>query len=255
MDTTEVQSEVVGLPTTAFSTNKYAVRPLEVVEHMKVTLFACFVLLTLALVPLSLSAQVAEINPYGGFYWPSNNTGVGSFANNQLLGIRGGGYITPNFELGANWAWSNRFQPSNSNLDSAFAGALGFPQGPVRSNLFEVEFTYNFGKQTLFGAAVRPYLVAGGGALRTSVKDTDAFVLNTRAVDTPNGVLFVPNDVLNDGDVFFSFSYGGGVKATRLWGPLGFFGDFRGRTIPNFFGHGTNWPELTAGLNFSWGER
>jgi hypothetical protein len=33
------------------------------------------------------------------------------------------------------------------------------------------------------------------------------------------------------------------------------FADFRGRTIPNFFGHGTNWPELSAGLNFSWGER
>ena len=32
-------------------------------------------------------------------------------------------------------------------------------------------------------------------------------------------------------------------------------GDFRGRSIPNFFGHGTNWPELSAGLTFSWGER
>jgi len=36
---------------------------------------------------------------------------------------------------------------------------------------------------------------------------------------------------------------------------MGFFGDFRGRTIPNFFGHGTNWPELSGGLTFSWGER
>jgi len=34
------------------------------------------------------------------------------------------------------------------------------------------------------------------------------------------------------------------------------FGEFRGRTIPNFFnGHRTNWPELSAGLKFSWGER
>src|SRR5215831_14981241 len=45
----------------------------------------------------------------------------------------------------------------------------------------------------------------------------------------------------------FTFSYGGGLKAMRLWGPMGFFGDFRGRTMPNFFGHATTWPELSAG--------
>jgi len=62
-------------------------------------------------------------------------------------------------------------------------------------------------------------------------------------------------DVLLSGDTFFTFSYGGGVKAMRIYGPLGFFGDFRGRTIPNFFGHITYWPELSAGLNLSWGVR
>ena len=38
-------------------------------------------------------------------------------------------------------------------------------------------------------------------------------------------------------------------------GPLGFFGDLRGRTVPNFFGHSTVWPEFSAGLSLSWGER
>jgi len=36
---------------------------------------------------------------------------------------------------------------------------------------------------------------------------------------------------------------------------MGVFGDFRGRTVPNFFGHGNTWPEINAGLNFSWGEK
>src|SRR5262249_51019043 len=133
--------------------------------------------------------------------------------------------------------------------------------------------------------------VAGGGGLTTSIKHVDAFVLNTRSffvpgatpanlqnckqnnnlqndlpglnttrgvafVGTPNGTnVFVPNDVLNGGDTFFTFSYGGGLKAARLWGPMGVFGDFRGRTVPNFFGHSNTWPELSAGLNFSWGEK
>jgi hypothetical protein len=120
--------------------------------------------------------------------------------------------------------------------------------------LFEAEFTYNFGRRSIAGAAVRPYLVLGGGALLTHIRDSGVFVLNTRPVDTIFGVEFVPNDVLEDDDTFFTFSYGGGVKALRLWGPMGLFGDFRGRTIPNFFGHGTNWPEVSAGLNFSWGD-
>jgi hypothetical protein len=55
---------------------------------------------------------------------------------------------------------------------------------------------------------------------------------------------------------FFTFSYGGGLKTQRVWGPMGFFGDVRGRAITDFFnGHGTNMLELTAGLNFAWGER
>jgi hypothetical protein len=80
-------------------------------------------------------------------------------------------------------------------------------------------------------------------------------VLNTRAVTTPSGktVLFA-NDVLDD-RTFFTFSYGGGLKALQLWGPMGVFGDVRGRTIPNFFSSSFTWPEVRAGLTFSWGER
>src|SRR5215468_1143747 len=235
-----------------------------------------------------------EVSPYAGYIWNGNNNGIGSFMNTQLLGVRGGVYATSAFEIGGNWSWNNHFQPKPENTTAAFAGDLGFPQAHVRSNLWEVEFTYHFGSRGLFGTHFKPYLVAGGGGITTNMKDGSVFVLNNTFIDVPgvspatleaaqvngtlqsfvpgvnttNGVAFtgnptatgstvvVPRDVLRDHVTFFTFSYGGGIKTQRVWGPLGFFGDVRGRTIPNFFnGHGTNLLELSAGLNFAWGEK
>jgi hypothetical protein len=237
--------------------------------------------------------------------------------NTQILGVRGGGYVTSALEIGGNWSWNNHFQPKREDTTAAFAGVLGFPQASVRSNLWELEFTYHFGSRGLFGHAVKPYLVAGAGGITTNMKNGSVFVVNNTFIDVPgvstdtlaaahangtlqnivpgvnttNGVAFVPNangngsnvffprwpngvpvptttgtaagstvvvanDVLRDNSTFFTFSYGGGIKLQNVWGPLGFFGDIRGRTIPNLFnGHGTNLLELTAGLNFAWGEK
>ena len=235
-----------------------------------------------------------EISPYAGFIWNGNNDAVGSFMNTQILGVRGGGYVTSAFEIGGNWSWNNKFQPKPENTTAAFAGDLGFPQAGVRSNLWEVEFTYNFGNRGLFGHTFKPYLVAGAGGITTNMKNGSVFVLNNTFTDVPgvspatlqaaqangtlqsfvpginttNGVAFVDNpaltgttvvtarDVMRNHTTFFTFSYGGGLKMQRVWGPLGFFGDVRGRAIPNLFnGHGTNLLELSAGLNFAWGEK
>jgi hypothetical protein len=208
--------------------------------------------------------------------------------------VRGGGYVTDAFEIGANWSWNNHFQPKPEDTTAAFAGNLGFPQSHPRTNLGEVEFTYHFGGRGLFGHSFKPYLVAGGGVITTNMKNGSVFVLNNTFIDVPgvspgtleaaqlngtlqsivpglnttHGVAFtnnatgtgstaiIANDVLRDRANFFTFSYGGGIKLQRLWGPLGFFGDVRGRAIPNFFnGHGTNLLELSAGLNFAFGEK
>lgn len=58
----------------------------------------------------------------------------------------------------------------------------------------------------------------------------------------------------DDGDTFFNFSDGGGVKAPKLRGPIGLRADVRGRTIPNLHGESTSWLELTGGITISWGE-
>src|SRR5215813_5758203 len=264
---------------------------------MRVRLFIWIILFVVAFVPSSLFAQTPscnpcptppnpacappcpapstssggtqfEISPYGGYVWSGGNNGVGSLQNNQILGVRGGGYVTHALEIGGNWSWNNHFQAERDNTNAALAGALGFPQAAVRSNLWEVEFTYNFGRRSLFGTtAVRPYLVAGGGGITTTMKGGDrngnVFVLNNRFIDVPgvntntliaannngtlqsfvpganltNGVAILPNptgstvvvanDVVRDRVTFFTFSYGGGLKTQRVWGPLGFFGDVR----------------------------
>ena len=288
---------------------------------MKLRLVTLLALLGLAVVPVSLFAQavqapqasqvpccppttgttggggggfMADISPYGGYVWPlSLGGGIGDFKGSQIWGVRGGIFVTSGFEIGGNYYYNAHFQPRRSNGPARLAGDLGFPQGAVRTNLWEAEFTYNFGRRNLFGStAWKPYLVAGAGGLRTRIKkNADVFVLNTRdifvpgatpaglqkdlinndlqnvlpGINTTNGVafvgfptgtsVFVANDVLDSGDTFFTFSYGGGLKATRLWGPMGVFGDFRGRTVPNFLGHSNTWPEISAGLNFSWGEK
>src|SRR5215510_6897671 len=76
----------------------------------------------------TISSTEFEISPYGGYVWTANNNGVGSFKNNQILGVRGGGFVTQSFEIGGNWSWNNHFQAERDNVPAAFAGALGFPQ-------------------------------------------------------------------------------------------------------------------------------
>src|SRR5213594_530118 len=135
--------------------------------------------------PSTVLSTQWEISPYAGYIWNGNNNGVGSFMNTQILGVRGGGYVTQAFEIGGNWSWNNHFQPKPENTTAAFAGDLGFPQAHVRSNLWEGEFTYNFGSRGLFGHAIKPYLVAGGGGITTNMKNGDVFVLNNTFIDVP----------------------------------------------------------------------
>jgi hypothetical protein len=237
------------------------------------TKFLVFVILLSVALPLSLSAQKAEIDPYGGFFWPGSGTNLGDLHSSQIVGVRGGYYFGSAFELGANWGWINHFQPSNDNLASAFAGHLGFPQNAVRANIYEAEFAYHFAHNVVGTAKAKPYVTFGIGALGVKTKDDGVFVLNVRPVATPvvtppivtppavtppivtlpDGESFVPNDVFGSSNYYFAISYGGGIKLNHVWGPMGFFADFRGRTMPNFFSNSLTWPELRGGLTFGWG--
>jgi hypothetical protein len=112
----------------------------------------------------------------------------------------------------------------------------------------------------LFSARVRRHTF-GVGVLHANVVDANSVLIHaTKYLRDPLTGLVVPSPVgattLTDGDNFFDFSYGGGVKAMNVWGPMGLRADIRGRTFPNFFGKTLNWlPELTGGVIFTLGER
>src|SRR5262245_23902212 len=89
---------------------------------------------------------MGDVSPYGGFVWPGTMSGeIGKFKNNQVLGVKGGFFVTSGLEIGGNYYWNNHFQPKSSNEAASLAGALGFPQASARANLWEAEFTYHFG--------------------------------------------------------------------------------------------------------------
>jgi hypothetical protein len=228
---------------------------MEVARAMKAKLFDLIILAGGALFPASLFAQGFEVRPYAAYYWPSSSNAFDNFEQTQVLGVRGGYYIGSSFEIGGNWGWINHFEPRNGGGPSTIAGDLGFPQGKVRANIWEAEFSWNHAVKHL-GRTLKPYVTGAAGGLTTYMSSGNSFVLNTRRVITPAGnTIFFPNNVISGDETFFTFSYGGGLKAERMVGPLGFFADFRGRTTPNFFHNAYTWPELSAGLSFAWGER
>jgi hypothetical protein len=133
--------------------------------------------------------------------------------------------------------------------------------------LYEASGTYEFTQTTTLGFRVTPYLTFGAGGMTARIKNAEeVFVTGGGLIANPMYLTaaspvprFIANPerqiIMEDNDTFFTFSYGGGVKAVRAWGPVGFRADFRGRTIPNYFSKALTRPELSAGLIISWGER
>ena len=174
-----------------------------------------------------LSAQSVDLNPYaGGLLAPNDGidteTGSSGMKQEGLYGIRAGIFPTENIEVEGNFGYINHFELEGSDPES-------------RGYLWEGSASYRFDLE----GGLKPFLIAGIGGITTSVDEDDAEFLNA------------PTPVFEDGDTFFTFSYGAGVKSPQLWGPLGFRGDIRGRTIPNLLGEGVTWLELTGGLTFT----
>jgi hypothetical protein len=190
-------------------------------------------LLVLVVGAPALLAQRYEVHPYGGFVWP-NHTNVGAIKDQVIWGVKGGYFFDPSFELEGTFGYLNQFEVRRIDPQS-------------RGWLWELSGDYNFSaKDWPVARQVTPFLVLGGGAIRTHLHDQDT--LGFRA----NTGRFVN---MNDGDSFFTVSYGGGIKSVRLWGPVGLRVEVRGRTLPNYYHSTPTWLEVTGGFNLMWGER
>ncbi len=181
--------------------------------------------LVLSALPVYVSAQKFEIHPYAGGFFPAS-TDVGDLRNEGIYGVKGGFFLNKRIEVEGNFGYINHFQ---------------FEKAPSsRGILWEANGLYHL--PTVY-KRLQPFVTAGlGGITATSLKDNSVFSK-------------VPGRGFNDGDTFFTFNYGGGVKAMRLWGPVGLRADVRGRTVPNLQGEATSWLELTGGIILNWGER
>ncbi len=187
-------------------------------------------LLVLAGVAPSVYGQKWELHPYAGQFNPRQSD-FGEFKNEGIYGLKGSANLTPGFELEGNFGYINHFElegtdPQSRGLLWEAAGNVEIPLGNLH-----------------------PFVSGGVGGLTA--------VIDNNVLDPTNngpGSAILNGHRLDDGDTFLVVSYGGGLKANRLWGPMGLRLDIRGRTMPNVFGDSATWLETTGGLTFSWGE-
>ena len=183
----------------------------------------CFTCLTLVTgLSITADAQKYEIHPYAGAFFPGKFAGVLEMENAGIYGVKAGVYIKGALETEGHFGYIRNV---------AFDGTLTRKKG----YLWEGIASYNF---TLFHLHPKFYGAFGLGGFTTSVsadsKDFWGASIPTR-------------------DSFLTLSYGGGIKALRQWGPVGYRADVRMRTLPDYYGFRLTWPEVTAGLTFSSG--
>lgn len=190
----------------------------------------------------SLLAQKVEINPYGGFIWPSG-TNVGHLKDQAIYGVRAGFFLDPSFELEGNFGYLNHFEPRDIDPES-------------RGWLWELAGTYNFSERDWYlPANFTPTLSVGVGAITTKL-DGNATTFNRfGSIQLQDGTSLgtVTPYRISDGDTFMTMSFGGGIKSNRLWGPVGLRADVRGRFLPNYYGSSPIWLEAVAGITFGFG--
>jgi hypothetical protein len=220
------------------------------------TIGICTVLaVSIAALSSAVYAQKYEIHPYAGGFFPGPNGTLGDFRSEGIYGVKSGVFITSNFEAGGHLGYINHLEPNSSNAVSQNAVLNGFRHS-IRAVIWEGEGYYHFPTRMLTRTGITPYAVVGLGGLTAATNAMGSVLLGGPQVDGDGNLVDADRTIiLQNGDTFLTFSYGGGIKAMRLFGPMGLSADIRGRTIPNFLGNSTNWPELTGGVTFTWGER
>jgi hypothetical protein len=204
-------------------------------------------------------AQKFEVHPYAGGFIPGDWKNEYEFKNEGVYGVKAGVFATDRLLLEGHWGWMPHmefkgtdpgtrgmiweFTPSINFFDSRFSGALPYVTvgvGGVTGYIRDIPTNDD-----------REFPLAFRGENDNEVKAAN-ILAGARPINpgTPARTL-----ILEDGDTFLALSYGLGVKALNLAGPLGFRADFRGRSLPNFFGNSVSWLEMTGGLTFTWGER
>jgi len=208
-----------------------------------------------------LGHHQVEINPNVGFVWPGNVDFADStthLRDEGIYGVKAAAFLTDKFQVEGNFAYMNHFESRSAPtiLDQSF----GIQPRTVHGLLYDLNGVWNFANRPILGASIGPYVTGGIGGLSTEVHDGDVAVIGGEFYQIhplTHSVVFDPTTtvIVHDNTAFLSLNYGAGIKSLRSWGPMGFRLDFRGRTFPNFRGKSMTWPELTAGVTFTVGEK
>ena len=192
--------------------------------------------------PASLMAQVAEVNPYVVWYWPTTSS-AGHLKDAGTFGIRAGYFLDSNTEIEGQFGYMNHFQIKGTDVST-------------RGLLWQIGASFNFATEDFpFTHKFAPFVIAdvGGITLRT---DGYSYPITGTIPLAGGGSLNTVRTVsVNNGDTFFNVSYGVGLKSVKLWGPMGFRAEVRGRTIPNFYHGAPTLLEASLGLNFVLGPK
>ncbi len=164
-----------------------------------------------------------------------------SLGNEGFYGIRFGAFVDSNLEVEAQFGYIEHFRTRNigeRNRGLLWNGGLSY-----NFSTAEFPFTHKFA----------PFFVVDLGGI-TSGSDGYSYSIPGNIVLASGGVLDTVRTVsVSNHDTFFNVSYGAGLKSVKLWGPMGFRAEVRGRTIPNYYHSAPTWIEGSAGINFVFG--
>jgi hypothetical protein len=193
-------------------------------------IIAFSLLLAIALNAGAALAQQIEIHPYAGGFFGGDWNGA-DLKREGVYGIRGGVYLMDFVQLDVNYGYINHFALKNTAPD------LG-----TRAHIWDFNASYSLNNYNI--RRIEPFLTVGVGGLTIGVHNASGQAFSSS-----------PTTPIKDNDSFLQFTYGGGVKGIRLWGPIGLRADARGRTLPNFYNKALTFLEVTGGFNVMWGER
>lgn len=202
-------------------------------------LFVCMVALVL-FSPTVVMGQSFELNPYIGYYSASPSS-AGQLGNEGFYGIRFGAFVDSNLEVEAQFGYVEHFRTRNVNERN-------------RGLLWNGGLSYNFSTAEFpFTHKLAPFFVVDLGGITTG-SDGYSYTIPGNIVLASGGVVDTVRTVsVSKHDTFFNVSYGVGLKSVKLWGPMGFRAEVRGRTIPNYYHGAPTWIEGSAGINFVFG--
>ena len=191
------------------------------------TRYAAVSFLVLVVLSTQSFAQKYQVHPLVGRNAPVKWADLYSLKSVSIVGVKAAVFANDTTQIEGEFEYLPHFEFRGTDPEMR-AWVWGFS---ISRNVF------------LSKSKIIPFFHFGVGGVTARSDSTVTTVLPDRTVTIDNN------------DTFTAINYGAGIKALRVFGPVGLRVNVLGRTMPNFFGRGNSWAEFTGGPVFSWGQR